>query len=183
MHMRGVMDSLGRRADFSESTSKRGYWGDVPLRVRIVEYLVLIVVPILIPNFSMWLFRYNQMGVFNLSIGDCGATVCAVMIALLARNWGKPKESHGWLVAFLSGMFLMIEMTVLVACDSTAQVTRLLAAVKSSEQDGNIQIAQSLATEVTQHSPGVLYWILSYTSLAIVAIYEGWIILGGQENA
>ena len=80
-------------------------------------------------------------------------------------------------------MFLMIEMTVLVACDSTAQVTRLLAAVKSSEQDGNIQIAQSLATEVTQHSPGVLYWILSYTSLAIVAIYEGWIILGGQENA
>lgn len=177
------MDNLGKTTAFTDNLSDDAVWGDSSLKSRMMECVVLFSVPLFVPSFFLWISRYNEMGIFNLSIEDFGATVCAVMVALVARNWGKPLKSNGGAVAFFSLGGLTVETAILVECDSTGPATELVSVIESNKQGEQLQAAQSLAFEISKHSPGYLFWIFSCAILVIMITLESWIIIGGEENA
>ncbi len=173
------MDMPGRTVSFSavSSESEEEVWQDQLLRTKFLEWGVLILVPLVIPIFLLWIFRFKYMGAMNLSIGDSVSAVCALLVALLARNWGKPIRSNGGSVALLSLFFLLVEAAVLVACDSSAQMSELVSFSRTNLCDP--QKVSTLITDIDRNSSGAYYVLCSLGMTP--AVLETYIIFTGGK--
>lgn len=172
------MDMPGRTVSFSAVSSEEEVWQDQFLRTKFLEWGALILVPLTVPVFFLWIFRFKDMGMMNLSIGDSVSAVCALLVALLARNWGKPIRSNGGFFALLSLFFLLVEAVVLVACDSGAQMSELVSFSRTNLCDP--QKVSALIVDIDQNSHEALYAALCFCGM-IPAVLETHIIFTGGK--
>ena len=167
----------GHSIRFSEISSKEEIWAEQSLKSKFFDLSVLIIVPLAAPASFLWIFRFKDMGVMNLSIEDFASAICALQVSLIARNWGKPSKTNGGFVAAVAWVFLIVGVVVLVACDSSPQMSELITFSSTNLCDS--RKISGILDEIARRSN--LFYVIVCFFGTIPAILETCIIFTGDK--
>ncbi|WP_455188527.1 hypothetical protein [Actinomyces naeslundii] len=155
--------------------------------IRIANFVISISTPLLFPAALLWFIRIPKLGWLNLSAAECGAAICALTTALIAKNWEsrtRPESAQALHFKFL-WMYLALETAFLIASDPSVPVSELLKVATTSQEEGGARRIVDLAAEVNSHSPGTFYVIAMLICLIVPTATEAKIAFKNRvdENA
>jgi hypothetical protein len=178
------MSTLYEQVSFERLNSLNNSQQKGHVVIRVANFAISVFTPLLFPAALLWFIRIPKLGWLNLSAAECGAAICALTTALMAKNWesrSRPESAralHFKLLCFCLGL----ETAFLVATDPSVPVSELLKAAATPQEDGAVRRIVDLAAEANSHSPGTFYVVAMLLCLIASTVTEAKLTFENREK-
>lgn len=178
------MSTPFEQVSFEQFNSSNNGQQKVHVSIRVANFAISVITPLLFPAALLWFIRIPKLGWLNLSAAECGAAICALTTALMAKNWescSRPESARAIHFKFLC-LFLGLETAFLVATDPSVPVSELLKVAATPQEEGAVRRIVDLAAEANSHSPGTFYVLAILICLIAPTVTEAKLTFKNREK-